>query len=83
MPAELGPVTVAGSVIRECQMCGRRVWIAPSGQRLLEEDRNTAQACLHDLLAGKVAPPDGLELAPGQLEELSAELMRRAKARSN
>lgn len=71
-PAD-APLTSPGSTFtHQCGKCGRRVMVAPTGQRLLREQPGTSIVCLPCFLAD---PPKNLEFRPaGSTEEIRREV---------
>ena len=45
-PVVIGLQVVKGSHTRRCELCGRNVWVAPSGLKLLRESPGMRIACL-------------------------------------
>jgi len=59
-----------------CSKCGCDLSIAPAGQRFLKDNPNTPVLCVECALASK---PEKVEAAPGAIEELVADRVRRAR----
>jgi len=59
-----------------CSKCGCDLSIAPAGQRFLKENPHVPVLCVDCALAAK---PDKVEAAPGAIDELIADRIRRAK----
>lgn len=59
-----------------CSKCACDLSVAPAGQRFLKENPHVPVLCVDCALASK---PDKVEPAPGAIDELIADRVRRAK----
>jgi hypothetical protein len=60
----------------QCSKCGCDLSIAPAGQRFLKDNPRVPILCVECAMAAK---PDKVEAAPGAIDELIADRVRRAK----
>jgi hypothetical protein len=59
-----------------CHQCGAELSLAPAGQKFLCENPGVRVSCVECAMASK---PDSIEAAPGAIEEMIADRVRRAK----
>jgi len=59
-----------------CFQCGSDLSLAPAGQKFLCENPGVRVSCVECAMA---AEPDSVEAAPGAVEEMTADRVRRAK----
>ena len=59
-----------------CFQCGADLSLAPVGQKFLRENPGVRVLCVECAMAGE---PDSVEAAPGAVEEMIADRVRRAK----
>lgn len=59
-----------------CFKCDCGVSVAPAGQKFLAENAGVRVCCMDCAMKSK---PDSVELAPGAMDELIADAIRRAK----
>ena len=72
-PADAPRAIPGSSYDRECSICGRRLMIAPSGQRLLKREADVRLVCQFCWTAVSGALGD-LEIQTDNFEEIRAEL---------
>ena len=59
-----------------CFQCGAELSLAPAGQKFLRENPGVLVSCVECAMAAK---PDSIEAAPGAIEEMIQDRLRRAR----
>lgn len=59
-----------------CFQCGAELSLAPAGQKFLRENPGVRVSCVECAMAAK---PDSIEAAPGAIEEMIVDRVRRSK----
>ena len=59
-----------------CFQCGAELSLAPAGQKFLRENPGVRMSCVECAMAAK---PDSIEAAPGAIEEMIVDRVRRSK----
>ena len=65
-----------------CSRCGQGVMVALAGQKMLAEEPATIICCL-PCVEEEIGSADDVQLAPGALEELAADLARKSMMGKN
>ena len=72
--------SIKGSIWDKCRECGASVWISPSGQRAMGQNKKLVPFCIECAYhKNKGATDMEVQLAPGSLQELRNYLATRKK----